>query len=442
MTALCNACMIAGVNGKTNVMKSPFRLLVSLAGVFSLFLFLCGCRKDNRQSYTYQVYSPVIVSKAEFAGSINGDPSQHVENAGRFYLAGDYIFMNEVDKGIHVIDNRMPSRPRQVAFLNIPGNQGMVVKGKTLLADMYDYLISIDISDVKNARLTSVMPNFFQGRNLAYSGDTTRIAIGYTVKDTTVYYDENTPRWYNDCANCPYTLSNSSGYQKTAPSGVAGSMAGMIVMNDYLYAISNPGTLGIVDVSKPETPVLTSLFPAGFNLETVFPLHDKLFLGGNTGMFIYSVNDPENPEKLGEFVHGFACDPVIADGNTAYVTLHTGSVCGNELNELNAVNIADLKNPMLIKSYPMTSPKGLSKDGDLLFVCDGDSGVKLFDASNPAEIVLKTTINIRDSYDVIARNGLLIVVTDDGLYQYDYSDIDHIVRLGVIAAPHKKIPVL
>jgi hypothetical protein len=325
--------------------------------------------------------------------------------------------------------------------LNIPGNQGMVVKGKTLLADMYDYLISIDISDVKNARLTSVLPNFFQGRSFGYSGDTTRIAIGYTVKDTTVYYDENSPRLYSDCSNCSYMLSNSGGYPKTAPPGVAGSMAGMIVMNDYLYAITNPGMLGVVDVSIPETPVFKSLFPAGFNLETVFPLQDKLFLGGNNGMFIYSVNDPENPEKLGEFVHGFACDPVIADGNTAYVTLHTGSVCGGALNELNTVNIADLKNPMLIKSYPMTSPKGLSKDGDLLFVCDGDSGVKLFDASDPAEIALKTTIEIKDSYDVIARNGLLIVVADDGLYQYDYSDIENIAQLGVIAAPHKKAPL-
>jgi hypothetical protein len=129
---------------------------------------------------------------------------------------------------------------------------------------------------------------------------------------------------------------------------------------------------------------------------------------------------------------------VIADGNTAYVTLHSGSVCGGSTNELNVVDITDLMHLTLIRTYSMTSPKGLAKDGDLLFVCDGESGVKVLDAADSKHIVLKHTIDVKDSYDVIARGGLLIVVAKDGIYQFDYSDLDNIRSLSSFKVPHKE----
>ena len=49
---------------------------------------------------------------------------------------------------------------------------------------------------------------------------------------------------------------------------------------------------------------------------------------------MYDVSNPVQPVKLGEFAHGRACDPVITDGNYAYVTLHAGDGCGGDANEL------------------------------------------------------------------------------------------------------------
>jgi hypothetical protein len=227
------------------------------------------------------------------------------------------------------------------------------------------------------------------------------------------------------------TLNNVSKAGSTA--GVAGSMAGMVLMNNYLYAISEMHSLGIVDVSNPSLPKLDSSFFAGYDLQTIFPFEDKLFLGSAIGMFMYDVSDPEKPVSVGQFEHGRACDPVIADGDYAYVTLHAGTMCGGEQNELNVIDIKDMANSKLVKTYDLKKPTGLSKDGNLLFVCDGTE-VKVYNAANPASLVLIKQIKSNEPYDAIAANKKLLVVTADGLYQYDYSNINYIKQLSFIAA--------
>jgi len=86
------------------------------------------------------------------------------------------------------------------------------------------------------------------------------------------------------------------------------------------------------------------------------------------------------------------------------------------------VDVQDLTTPSLLKAYPMTRPQGLTKDNTLLFVCD--DGIKMYDASDPANIVLKRHVPGLETRDAIAWNKNLIVVASDGLYQYDYSSSD------------------
>lgn len=420
------------VSQKRNVMKTRNYFELLLVTSFLCLTFFGGCRKGNNgQPYRYQIVTPVLMEKSEYFQSINGNASEPINNGGRIYMTDKYIFVNEVDKGIHIIDNTNPVLPHQVAFLNIPGNQGMVVKGNTLLADMYGNLLSIDITDLKNAKVSNMISRFFTARdNGSFSVDDDHVVVGYTQKDTVVYL--NIEQQCAACENMMYATPQAAGNNRQ--SGQAGSMAGMILMDNYLYAITEPHSVGIIDVSEPKVPLMKQSFFAGFDLETIFPFGDNLFLGSKSGMFIYDVSSPEEPVKLGEFSHGRACDPVVADGNTAYVTLHAGTSCGGDANELNVIDISDLMQPKLIRSYAMTGPQGLCKDGDLLFVCDGDE-VKVFDATDAAAIVLKHTIPVKNTYDVIAHGGLLIVVAKDGIYQYDYTAISNIHQLSEFKVP-------
>lgn len=140
-------------------------------------------------------------------------------------------------------------------------------------------------------------------------------------------------------------------------------------------------------------------------------------------MFIFNItSSPASPAKVGEFTHARSCDPVIADDSFAFVTLHSGTTCLGFNNELDVVKLNDLSNAELVKTYNMTSPQGLSKDGKLLFICDGTDGLKVYDASDVQALQLVKQFTGIETYDVIANNKIALVVAKDGLYQYDYSD--------------------
>jgi hypothetical protein len=70
----------------------------------------------------------------------------------------------------------------------------------------------------------------------------------------------------------------------------------------------------------------------------------------------------------------------------------------------------------------LTNPHGLSKDGNLLFICDGSDGLKLYDATDVNNLKLLDHVKGIDTYDVIAWNNTLLVVSKTGLHQYDYTD--------------------
>lgn len=411
-------------------MKKVYQSVFSIAILF--FLFGCSKEQAEKKYQVYTIYTPVYKAKSDFFKEINGSPEQRIENSGKIYLKDKFIFLNEIDKGIHIIDNSDPSHPRQVAFLNIPGNQDIAVKGSYLYADMYSDLLTIDISNPKKAvvkhDLTNVFPARQYANGLAIFED--KIAVDWIKKDTLV----EIPSIGWGCAACEYTTSASMPSPSSPSSnGVAGSMAKMVLIGNYIYAITESHSLGIVDVSNISLPALALNMSAGFDLETIFPFEDKLFLGSSTGMYMYDITNPLQPVALGEFSHGRACDPVIADGDYAYVTLHAGTSCGGNSNELNVINITHLQEPVLVKSYALTKPNGLCKDGDLLFICDGPDGVKIYNASKPEDLQLLNRISIENAYDVIAVKNIALVVTDRGFYEYSYADRENIKLLSFIA---------
>ena len=394
-------------------------------------LLLEGCHKDNTRTYT--ILKPVYKDKASVLAAINGSATESFLHPGKIYIKDNLIFINEIDKGIHVIDNSDPSHPQQISFLDIPGNEDIAVKGNILYADMYADLLAIDITDPQSVHVTGKVFHFFMEREFVngFQPDSNQVIVDWIKKDTTVVIDQNpvVPP-IDDCRACMFMLSDASAVP--ASNGQAGSMAKMVLLKDYLYAISERHSLGIVSVTNASSPHFENNISAGFDLETIYPFEDKLFLGSAEGMFMFDVSDPVQPFSIGTFSHGRACDPVVSDGKYAYITLHAGTECGGNANELDVVNIKNLDQSQLVKTYPMIKPTGLCKDGSLLFVCDA-SVVKIYDAADPSDLKLLNKINSNEPYDVIAHNNVALVVDADGLYQYDYSNVSNIRQLSFIS---------
>lgn len=411
--------------------KSLFAAIASMA-------ILSGCIKDQCKStnmYTY--YKPVYKTTAEVRANIKSNAPRDIEQPGKLYIMGSYIFLNEIDRGIHVINNSNPASPQRVAFIDIPGNMDLAVKGTTLYADLYTDLVAIDISNPMNVVLKKVVEGVFPRRYYysSFMPDSTRIIADWERRDTMVIEDCGA-NWGSFEMDRGVFMTLSSNGSSGAPSfsspvGMGGSMARFTITRDRLYTVGD-NELDAFNITDATNPNHTSNKPLPWGIETIYPFKDNLFIGSTSGMYIFSISNPDNPVQVGQFAHARSCDPVIADDNYAYVTLRSGSECLGYTNQLDVVAVNNILSPTLLKTYPFTNPHGLSKDGNTLFICDGRDGLKIYDASNVMQLQHLKTIGGMETYDVIAFNNIALVVAKDGLYQYDYSNLSNIRLLSKI----------
>lgn len=419
-----------------------FLLLASIAAVgLAATMVLQGCVKDTfTKTYSYTYYKPVYKTTAEVRANIKSNAPQPVERPGKIFVLGNYIFLNEVDKGIHVINNANPSQPQNVAFIDIPGNMDLAVKGNTLYADLYTDLVAIDISNPQNVVFKKVVEGVFPHRyyNNYFVADSSKVIARWEKRDTTIVEKSDFDRWAQSNTGFffPQFESFSSGTatksSSPAPYGVGGSMARFTIASNRLYTVGS-SELNVFNITNAADPVNIAQKNIGLNIETIYPFKEKLFIGSQAGMFIYNINNPDDPVLAGQFGHVQSCDPVIADNDYAYVTLRSGTACQGFSNQLEILQLNSLVNPVLLKTYALTNPHGLAKDGSTLFICDGNGGLKIYNASNVMNLQLIQQINGLETYDVIAWNGLAMVVAKDGLYQYDYSSLSNIRLLSKIS---------
>jgi hypothetical protein len=230
---------------------------------------------------------------------------------------------------------------------------------------------------------------------------------------------------------------NSTSESTVSPgSGTGGSMARFTISKDFLYIITNT-TLKPYDILNSSNPIAgKAIFLTNMSnnvAETIFPYGENLFIGTQRGMYIYNLANPFQPQYKSFYRHFVSCDPVVVQGKYAYVTLRSGTACGNNAtNVLDVVDVTDLANPKVLKSYPMFNPHGLGVDGNLLFVCEGEGGLKVFDNTNPLDLKLIQEIKDVRTYDVIPKDKVLIVTGKDGIFQYSYQNPKSLKALSSI----------
>ena len=408
----------------------------TLALLFVMVSFFSGCLKD-KCTQTYTLLRPVYKTKQEVWSEIKSKPARAIVNPGKITLFGTTVFLNEVDKGIHVIDNSNPSKPVNISFIEVPGNVDLAVMGNRLYADLFNDLITIDITNPQSVRVVSIKEKVFPHRAFSngFSADTNLVIVDWLQKDTTVTVSctNNQSFVLFDRGFLAFSSSSFSPATRSAVTlGVNGSMSRFALKNDHLYTVSN-SDLKVFGLQNPDQPQQLNTVQVGWGIETIYPFKENLFIGSNTGMFIYNLQNPAAPQKTGSFAHAFACDPVIADDTHAYVTLRSGTNCRASINQLDVLDITNLQSPSLLKTYPFTNPHGLSKDGNLLFVCDGKDGLRVYNAATPTNLVLLKHFKGFEAYDVIAWNNNALVVTKTALLQFDYSNQANISQRSSIA---------
>ena len=416
-------------------------LMAALATAF------VSCKDNCTQTVTYRGTESVRVTLNELRTGIKTLPAQDLENPGKIYVKDNYLFINEVKKGIHIIDNSNPSLPKAISFIQILGNVDIAVKGNILYADSYTDFVALDISNPNAVKEVSRTKEVFS------NGQVDGIGWNYNPNDQTIYdsrykmytttqevacEQQQSQLYYGSSSSWDGAGFSSSSTKSTSPttSGVSGSTSRFAIVNERLYAVSQ-SEMKLFNLQNPSNPTKDGSLNLGFGIETIFPYKDKLFLGTTTGVQIWDNKNPMKPTYLSRLDHARACDPVVVENDIAYVTLRSVdnfSRCGGAIsNQLDVIDVSNPASPILKKVYQMDSPYGLGIDNKKLFICEGTKGLKTFDATDIMDIKQLQHFKEMNAYDVIPLNNTLMLIGKDGLYQYDYSNPNSLKLLSKIS---------
>ncbi len=221
--------------------------------------------------------------------------------------------------------------------------------------------------------------------------------------------------------SCTKDGAGESAAAAATATGTAGSLSRFTIVGNYLYAVDMT-LLNVFDISNPSVTSKVGTVPVGFDIETIFPYQDKLFIGSASAMYIYSLANPALPQQLSAVQHIRACDPVVANDTVAYVTLRTGTRCFGTINALIVYKITDIRTPVPVMQIPLTNPNGLGYSGNALYVCDRQN-LRVFNISNSLTPVAVTPVTATENfYDVIPYGNLLICYIDNGVSFYDITN--------------------
>ena len=392
------------------------------------FIFMISCNK-NDEFETVNVAKAEFMSLEAFRASVDIIAPTPIIESGKIYAYNNLVLVNDIDNGIHIIDNTNPENPVKVAFIKIKATKDMEIKGNYLYADSLMDLLVFDISDINNihevARLKDVFPSYIPmpfidnlvldyGENGNQSGD---IIVGWNITQEQRRIDDER----NDYTTGGIVFNDFMALASTESTGQGGSLARFKIVDDYLYAVDSHN-INIFDITNLTSPRELQEVHAGFDIETIFNKDNLLFLGSMSGMYIFDIETPETPKFISEFQHGTACDPVVVDDTYAYITLRAGNFCGAFESSLEIVDISDVYNLQHVKSYTMDNPYGLGIKDNLLFICDGTSGLKVYNKTTIGDLELLNTFENITAFDVIPRQNQLLLIGDNTLFQYNYLD--------------------
>lgn len=435
---------ITTISGMGNTRYHGYASLLFVLLIGSLALL--GCQDQKTQTIEWTEYQPVYMTHQEFENAVEMETPRELNNPGKFYFYDSYLFVNEVNKGVHIIDNSDPASPQKVGFVNIPANKDIAVKDGLLYADSNSDLLVFDIENMQNADLVTRLEgvfNFSADQPPAYPHQPVDASQGVVVDwkqvtreetcrgDCNSVYAQNTVGGRGTWGGVFFdAVSANAGAAESTGGGVGGSMARFAITGEYLYAVDDVNLLTF-DISSSE-PTKVNRKEVGWSIETIFPNKENLYIGSASAMYIFDISDPAAPNQMSMYTHFTACDPVVVEGNHAFVTLRATERCPRGVNRLEVIDVEDPYDPQKVAFYEMMNPHGLGIDNGNLFVSEGKKGLKIMDASDPANIELLRHIKNISTYDVIPYNDVLMVTGESGILQYDYSDINNMKHLSTI----------
>lgn len=112
-------------------------------------------------------WAPVYSQDPDLQQIVSDTPHITLQ-AGKIYANGHYIYQNEVDKGIHVIDISHPAEPEEIAFIKSAGSTELAIRGNYLYTNNLNDIVVVDISNPLQVKEIARLKNAFSTKSGLY----------------------------------------------------------------------------------------------------------------------------------------------------------------------------------------------------------------------------------------------------------------------------------
>ncbi len=413
------------------ILKSQkFYFLILISFLFS------ACTKDKGTiTMTYNKGTAVYGDLNEVRSLPLLSAPRAIDNPGKIFIGEDFILIGEENEGIHVYDNTNPSSPVNVSFIQLPFTKEFYVDNDVVYAESHYDFLKIDLSNIS-------MPTVIDRVEFAFGNAITNregeVLIGFDFEVTTETFKLNSPeaRELEDNAYLYFNYMNKLIPPSTVPSSFAGNsthskgtLNKITTFDNYIYVIGND-KLYYFENTQSGMMYPNQIYVSR-DLETIYSENNHLYLGTQSSMVVVDVTAPSMPLILSEYTHPTSCDPVLPYGDVAYLTLRSGdfSGCSGDENSLEIIDISNANMPVQLNAISMYSPYGMNIINDYLFVGEGSNGLTIFNASNPQNLILTTTKENIEAYDIMMHPSIpnrILTTGQNGLEQYniDFATMD------------------
>jgi len=388
-------------------------------------LLLSSCSLDQcDQTITYTKMSAIYTDLDLMRVDDLVESTRTIEQPGKIYVSEDLLIIGDRGIGIHIIDNTDPANPTPISFLNVPGSTQLYVEGDYIYSNAFYDMIKIDISDMNNIRIADRMEEAFP---IEHRNADNHVLSGFNIEEVTEHtncedqlFDGGTFFFDDRDVLLDESAIPTSFISNGSTIGTANRIA---TVDESMFIINRSQifSFDIADDQISEHSAYRFTERIGWQMETIFAQDDLLYIGSQNGMSIHRLTT-SNIQWEGEYFHATGCDPVLPiEEGIAYLTLRSGDECPGDVNSLNVLDVNNSRNPFLIQEISMTSPYGLSLIGDVLYVGEGNNGLRIFDASNRSALSEISFIRDISAYDIIAhptRTDIVLLASEQGLVQY------------------------
>lgn len=198
------------------------------------------------------------------------------------------------------------------------------------------------------------------------------------------------------------------------------------IQDDKLY-LANTRSIRSFELTDPLAPALTG---AAFTENGVFQVETAPGYSaviGNFTSLVFPLNANGVPETPFETQLFDGCLPVVSYSGYFFSLENISAGCRNpSFAQGSMVRIIPISNQFpeqaLIKTVSLADPRDVAIEGDLLFIADGLSGLKVFSIADLDHIQLLSHHSDLIATRVQVGENRLTVVSDTRLLVFDYSD--------------------